>query len=180
MRESHRILHNPSKTPAKLCDDTRKPMISITKNRLRQEKETPQTCYVQSTITKRYRFGLFGGLFAEGIGGASLPSGCGASSLVSVALRIAFLNLDPKFGTVDWCPCPMPCTLWRWLPWKLLRLCADSMRVSIAADVNSLEASKLGRTRSIDMRARSKLGRTRYSVELRVMAGRPSMERRVV
>ena len=121
--------------------------------------------------------GALGGLDGVGISGAPLGSG-GASSRVRVALRRAFRNLLPMLG----CVLGMlfnPCTLVR-LPWKLLRLCADSMRVNMAAEVKSLLASKLGRTRSIDMRARSKLGRTRYSVERRLIGGRFSIDRRNV
>jgi hypothetical protein len=124
-----------------------------------------------------YRLGLAGGLFCTGISGASCKS-TGASSLVNVARLSAFRSRLPIFGAVLGAPIPDVLIL---LPWKLLRLCADSMRVSIAADVNSLLCSNEGRTRSMDMRARSKEGRTRQSDDMRFASGgRPSMERRYV
>jgi hypothetical protein len=50
-----------------------------------------------------YRGGLLGGLLDAGIGGASCRS-VGASSRVTVALRMAFRNRLPKLGTVLWWP----------------------------------------------------------------------------
>lgn len=117
-------------------------------------------------------FGLPGGLggFGEvGMGGVSERSG-GPSSLVIVARRMALRSRLMTAG----------CVLGG-APWKLLRLCADSMRVSMAAEVKSLLASKLGRTRSMDMRDRSKLGRMRQSDDMRgAVGGMPSVERRYV
>ena len=82
------------------------------KNRTR--KALKETVYVQGIIViklihalarrfhKDYRRGLLGGLLGAGMGGGASCRSVGASSRVSVALRIALRNRLPRFGTVLW------------------------------------------------------------------------------
>jgi len=107
-----------------------------------------------------YRGGLRGGLrggFSDwctaGTGGRSPRSG--ASSRVTVGLRKTFRRRLIAGTPVGWGGAPM-----------LFRLCDDSIRVNMAAEVKSLLHSKLGLTRSIDILARSNDGRG-LSIDMR-------------